>query len=235
MSSATSTGGRLDTWSVPVAALVALVVVTGGRSWHLSRHLVTLVHEGGHAAAAVLTGRRLRGIRLHSDTSGLTVSSGPPGGPGMVVTLLAGYLAPSLLGLAGAGMLARGWVSGLLWSLVPALVAVLVMIRNVFGVVSVLTVGAAVGAVAWYGDARVQAGFAAVLVWFLLLGGVRPVLELRRQRRRGRAPGSDADQLSRLTPLPASAWVAVFGLATLACLLAGGWLLLADLLSGLQG
>ena len=43
----------------------------------------------------------LTGIRLHSDTSGLTLSVGRPSGVGMVVTTAAGYLTPSLVGLAG--------------------------------------------------------------------------------------------------------------------------------------
>ena len=41
------------------------------------------------------SGRRLDGIRLHSDTSGLTVSRGKPTGIGMVLTAAAGYTAPS--------------------------------------------------------------------------------------------------------------------------------------------
>ena len=44
------------------------------------------------------TGRKLHGIRLHSDTSGLTLSAGRPTGPGMILTLLAGYVAPPLVG-----------------------------------------------------------------------------------------------------------------------------------------
>ena len=42
--------------------------------------LVTITHEGAHGVAAFVTGRRLQGIRLHSDTSGLTISSGRPSG-----------------------------------------------------------------------------------------------------------------------------------------------------------
>ena len=49
---------------------------------------------------AVVCGRRLRGIRLHSDTSGLTLSSGRPTGAGMVFSLAAGYLTPSLVSQA---------------------------------------------------------------------------------------------------------------------------------------
>ncbi|HET9611582.1 MAG TPA: M50 family metallopeptidase, partial [Acidimicrobiales bacterium] len=60
----------------------------------------------------------------------------------------------------------------------------------------------------------------------LLLGGVRPVAELRRQRRYQPGQPTDADILARLTRVPGSLWVALFGLATLAALGGGGWLLL---------
>src|SRR4029078_3226246 len=67
-------------------AVAAAVLVLAPVAWPRVRHVVTLVHEGAHGLAAVFTGRRLVGIRLHSDTSGLTVSHGRPRGLGMVVT-----------------------------------------------------------------------------------------------------------------------------------------------------
>lgn len=74
-----------------VIGLLALVLVNYGTSWRLLRNVVTIAHEGGHALVALLSGRKLNGIRLHSDTSGLTVSTGRASGPGMVFTLFAGY------------------------------------------------------------------------------------------------------------------------------------------------
>jgi hypothetical protein len=49
----------------------------------------------------------------------------------------------------------------------------------------------------------------------------------RRQAMRRRQPlTSDADQLARLTPMPAWLWVAVFWVVSVAALAAGAWLLL---------
>ena len=89
---------------VLAAAAVALLAVLSRRAWPLARTVITIAHEGGHAVAAVLARRRLRGIRLHSDTSGLTVSHGRPSGPGMVFTAASGYVAPSLLGDPARGV-----------------------------------------------------------------------------------------------------------------------------------
>lgn len=207
--------------------MAALVAVALDGLWRWTRNLVTIVHEGGHALTAVLTGRRLTGIRLHSDTSGLTLSTGRPSGPGMVATAAAGYLAPSLAGLVGVVLLAFDQVTVMLWAATALLLLMLVMVRNVYGAVSLVVTGAVVVAVSVLAGADVQAGFAYAVTWFLLLAGVRPVGELWRERRRwrGHAP-TDADQLARLTRIPGGVWVGFFGLGTLAALAAGGWVLL---------
>jgi hypothetical protein len=105
------------------------------------------------------------------------------------------------------------------------------MIRNVFGVISLLVTGGVVLAVSWYASPQVQAAFAYTGVWFLLLGGVRPVVELQRLRARGRMPASDADQLAGLTPFPAFFWVTVFALVNLVVLVAGALLLTGPILT----
>ena len=186
---------------VLVTAVLALLAVAPRPAWVLARNAITIAHEGGHALVAVLAGRRLRGIRLHSDTSGLTLTRGRPTGPGM------------------------------LWLALALLLAVLVMIRNVYGALAVLAVGVVVFAMSWYASPAVQAAFAYAGVWFLLVGGVRPVGELQRLRYRGYAPDSDADQLARLTHVPGLLWVAVFGAVNLAALLAGGYLLVQPVLA----
>ncbi|MFJ2777728.1 M50 family metallopeptidase [Kitasatospora sp. NPDC087315] len=222
----TGTQAAPPSWLVLATGAVALVAVLYRPVWRYSRNAVTIAHEGGHGLAAVLTRRRLAGIRLHSDTSGLTLSYGRPTGPGMVLTLIAGYTAPALLGLGCAALLATDRITALLWLAVALLLALLIRIRNAFGLFSVLLTGAAFFLVSWFGSAEVQAGFAYLGSWFLLVGAVRPVLELQHQRRGGRAGGSDADQLARLTGIPGLAWVGLFLVTALACLALGtSWLL----------
>lgn len=216
---------------VLLTGLVAVAAVLTRLPWRIGRNAITIAHEGGHALAALLTGRKLRGIRLHSDTSGLTLSAGRPSGPGMVFTLLAGYVAPSLIGLGGAWLLGGNRITLLLWVAVALLLAMLVMIRNLFGIVSVVVTGAVVFAVSWFASPQVQAAFAYTGVWFLLFGGVRPVGELQSLRRRGRMPQSDADQLAWNTRLPGIFWVGVFGLVSLLALVVGAGLLAGPILT----
>ncbi|WP_434596248.1 M50 family metallopeptidase [Streptomyces sp. A5-4] len=215
-----------DQWLVIVTALVALLAVTPRPLWRLTRNAVTIAHEGGHGLVALLTGRSLDGIRLHSDTSGLTVSRGKPTGIGMILTAAAGYTAPSLLGLGGAWLLAANHITLFLWVATALLIAMLMMIRNAYGALTVILTGAAFLLISWLTTPDVQAAFAYAAVWFLLLGGVRPAFELQSKRRHGGAPDSDADQLSRLTHVPPLMWLLLFHVVSICALLGGGrWLL----------
>jgi hypothetical protein len=144
----------------------------------------------------------------------------------MVSTALAGYVAPSLLGLGFAGLLGAELITAVLVVCAVLLLGVLVMVRNVYGVVILLITGGVLFGVAWWTSDAVQAVFAHLITWFLLLGGVRPVAELQRKRRRGRARDSDADQLARLTGAPGLLWVGTFFFVNLGSLvLAAAWLL----------
>ncbi|MFJ9006863.1 M50 family metallopeptidase [Streptomyces canus] len=215
-----------DLWVVLATMVAALAIVVPHTLWRLSRNAITIAHEGGHGLVALLTGRQLTGIRLHSDTSGLTVSRGKPHGIGMILTAAAGYTAPPLLGLGGAALLAAGRITLLLWAATALLVVMLVMIRNAYGALTVVLTGGTFVVVSWLAGPQVQAAFAYAVVWFLLLGGVRPAFELQAKRARGGAGDSDADQLSRLTNVPAGLWLFLFHAVSLCSLIGGGrWLL----------
>jgi hypothetical protein len=207
---------------VLLGAALALAAVGWSPVWRWTRTVVTIAHEGGHALVAVVAGRGLTGIRLHPDTSGVTVSTGARRGPGLVLTFMAGYPAPSLLGLGGALLVAGDRAQLMLWIALGLLAITLVLIRNVFGALAVLATGVLVGYAAGWATPRIQDGFAAALCWFLLFGGLRATRELR--PRRGGA--SDADMLARLTPLPGGAWRALFWLLAGAVVVVGAWILL---------
>jgi Peptidase M50B-like len=213
-------------WVIWAACLVALVIVADTRSWRLAGKVITIAHEGGHALVSVLSGRRLEGIRLHADSSGVTYSRGRRAGPGLVLSGAAGYLTPPLLGAGAAWLLAERHQTAMLWLALVLLAATFLAIRNAFGALAVLVTAAAVFAVSYFAPAAVQAGFAYLAAWFLLFGGLRPVLELPRRQRYGRGGRSDADQLARLSGVPGGLWVALFILVSAAALAVGADLLL---------
>jgi hypothetical protein len=221
-------------WLLFGTAALALAIVLSAGPWHTARHVVTLVHEGGHAAVAVLSGRRLQGVRLHSDTSGLTLSSGRPTGLGMIATAAAGYPAPTIIGLAVTAGVASGHLALTLWGCLALVAALLVTIRNVFGLISVALTGLALIAVPLWTPPVFQMAFGYFLAWFLLLAAPRPVIELQVKRHRQRIT-SDADQLAQLTRVPGVIWVGFFLVVTVGGATAGGWALLRPSISGWPG
>jgi hypothetical protein len=213
---------------VALTAVLGLLLVWAPGTWPITRNVVTIAHEAAHGLVALLSGRKLHGIQLHSDTSGLTVSAGRPTGPGMIMTTAAGYVGPAVLGLAAAALLADHRAVGLLWVLLILLALLLVQVRNWFGLWSILVSAAVVFAVSWWLQPQAQSAFAYSLTWFLLLAAPRPVLELQTQRRRAGATSSDADQLARLTKVPAIVWIGFFLAVTVGALALGArWMVTA--------
>jgi hypothetical protein len=207
-------------------AAVALAAVGANRIWSVARTAVTIAHEGGHALMALLTGRRLSSVRVLRSTAGLTVSAGSPSGPGIVLTTAAGYTAPPLLGLGAAALLATGHLASMLLLSLVALTGLAIAIRNAYGMLAIGVSAAAIVFVLWRGSPLAEAALGYAMTWFLLLGGVRPVLELQRTRRRHPRAGTDADQLAALTGVPGWLWVGLFGLIALAALaVSADWLI----------
>ncbi len=213
-------------WVVGAAGLAAAAIVLNTLTWRLAGKVITIAHEGGHALVSLMVGRQLEGIRLHADSSGVTHSRGRGSGLGLVATAAAGYISPPVLGAGAAWLLDARHLAAMLWLTLALLVATLLVIRNAFGVLAVLATAGGVLAVALLAPALVQAGFAYASAWFLLFGGLRPVLELPRRQLKGRAGLSDADHLFRLTRIPTGLWVTLFHLVSLAALAVGGLLLL---------
>jgi Peptidase M50B-like len=212
---------------VLACCVAALILVASRRLWPVTRTVVTIAHEGGHALVALAVGRRLEGVRVHRSTAGLTVSAGNASGPGIVATAAAGYLAPPVLGLGTAALLASGHLVAALLLTLVLLACLVFLVRNAYGLLAVFTVAAAVAFVLWRGSPLLQAAFSYAMAWFLLLGGVRPVLELQRSRRLRRGGPSDADQLARLTGVAAGAWVLLFAVVSLGALAVSGYWLVA--------
>jgi hypothetical protein len=212
----------------PLAAV--LIVLAVPQLWHISRHVITIVHEAGHAVVGALLGRDVRGIRLHADTSGLTTSSGSTKRFPLALVSFAGYTAPAVLGLGAAALLKAGHPFALLWVMVVVLVVVLFFIRNFYGFLVMVVAIGAFGWLAWAAPDTWRVGVAYGVAWLLLLGAVRAVVELQRTRSGGRGSGSDADALARLTHVAGGVWVALFWLVAVACALGGAWLMVGHVI-----
>lgn len=201
-----------------LALALAFALVITPTIWTYSRNFITVAHEGGHAIVALLCGRRLNAIKLHTDTSGLTVSSGKPHGLGMILTLCAGYTAPAVIATGLAYLVSKGYIFLGIVSLGLMLAAMFLMIRNLWGFIVVaplVIVFYFLTQLTWTEGQNLALTF---VVWFLAVGAFRPIIELLQHNRRPGYEDSDASQLQRLTKLiPAEVWILFFLIVAAAC------------------
>jgi hypothetical protein len=213
------------TGSVPLPQLVAgptgLVVFIAfliDGVWRFARHISVIAHEGAHVAAGWSVGYRVSGVELNRDATGATATRGP-GGFRSVIISFAGYLGPSLFGLAAACLIALDQITLALWLALVCLAIMMILIRNFFGVISVAISGVLVFLVLRYGSPEVQAVAACALSWFLLFSGVRWVLMHG-------TGAQDAISLTQSTHIPRFIWVIFWLAMTVAALWVGGRLMI---------
>lgn len=199
----------------PTGLLVFIAFLIDG-VWRFARHISVIAHEGAHVAAGWSVGRRVSGVKLNRDATGVTTTRGSGG---LVITGFAGYLGPSLFGLATACLIALDQITLALGLALFCLAIMLILIRNFFGVISVAVSGVLVFLVLRYGSPEVQAVAACALSWFLLFSGVRWVLM-------DGTGAQDAVDLTQRTHIPRFIWVTFWLAMTVAALWVGGRLLI---------
>lgn len=191
--------------TLAVAAVAGLAAVARP-AWRFSRGWVTLAHELGHAVMAMAAEARVRRIRIHLDTSGLTEWSGTSTRRRLPRGIVAwwGHPAPGALAVAVSAGLAAG--HAVLVAQVVALgvaVTTVVWVRNPWGaVVGVSLVAVAGGGAAFGSTAALGASAAIAVLWSV--GGFRAAADAARRPMRG--DGSDAAVLSEVLWLPAGFW-----------------------------
>jgi Peptidase M50B-like len=200
-----------------VLGLVALAAVGTEEIWLLARHMNTIAHEGAHAITGSAVGQRIVGVTLQPNATGATSTSGG-GAPGNVTTSVAGYLGPSAFGVGAAKLIELGHSVAVLWLTLLLLLLLLVVLRSAFSFVPVLVTGGLIYVIARYASVGVESATAYGVAWFLLLSGVRVVLD------HGVA-AADAGNLAALTHIRPRFWVWVWLIGTIAALVFGGSLL----------
>ncbi|MBG6226017.1 hypothetical protein IWX63_002603 [Arthrobacter sp. CAN_A2] len=202
----------MGTAGLVVIVLVAVVLSVPRRSWRIFGLFVTVVHELGHAAAALLTVQRVTGITLRLDHSGTTTSLGRRGWRAAFTTFW-GYPVPAVVGAVLLRSTAHGWAPAALSLSAVVLVAALVLIRNGQGVLILGGSAAVALTLVWFGGAA-PAGYACLVLGVaLLVGACRDWVKVVRVhvRRRDLAT-SDAHLLRLETRIPSPVWLGMFAL-----------------------
>ncbi len=199
-----------------------LMLFVLGLSQFIGKYPLTLAHEGGHMLALVLFLRPITRWTLNDDTSGGTEHNRPTWNPFNLVITFAGYVAPPLLGLLGAVLIAddNSW-GVLVLTLVLCLLAIVPARKWGLAFLIPALVVFGVGWALIDGTPAVRAAVAVGIAWYLLLGGVIDAFAL---------PTDDGDArslASRTGVVPGIVWKLLWIFIAVVCLLRGGSLLLA--------
>jgi hypothetical protein len=205
--------------------IVAAGVVVLSPLWKWVRPTVTVIHELGHALVGVVCGRRFRGFVISPDMSGHAITKGPARGPGMVLTLAAGYPMPGLVGAVLIWAAVSGRADLVLLVAIVALCIGLVMSRSLYTagtMVAMLTIAVVLW---WRAAATWNAAVVCGLGVVVLLGAWRHLVAVAGSR----APRQDPGALARLTGIPAAIWTLMFALILGACSWWAGRVIVAGL------
>lgn len=196
-------------------ALACLLVLTP-QIWRWAGYFVTVVHEGGHAVAGLTVGRRLHGIKIRWDRSGETMSAGSGFIPFRIWTTWWGYPAPAVLGSVYLWAAAEGY-QGIAMTITLIISFILFLqIRSFMALISISITMAATWALWWYAPDNVVVMALYGLGWFLILGGIRVLLDLTTNHLKGDTDDSDARALREMTYIiPGFFWLLTFWAATL--------------------
>jgi hypothetical protein len=207
--------------SAPIVVLLGLVAVGAVLPgvWLVTHHLTVIAHEAAHASFGSAIGGTVAGIRLLHTAEGATAVSGT-GALGNFFTFLVGYLGPSFFGVGAASLIRMGHIVAVLWVALGGLLSVMFVLRRSFGIVTVVVSFLLLFSLAGFAAVGVQILTAYGIAWFLLVSGLRRMLELR-----GKESG-DADALRKMTKIPHRVWHGFWLAGTVAGLLLGAILLL---------
>ena len=219
-----STIGRIDT-PLPAAeavviGLLAFIVVNGGILWRVTNHAETVLHEGAHALTGIAAGRRISSVDIDRNGGGSTVMV-PASGFGFGVAAFVGYIGSSVAGLIAAVLISAGRMMAVLWLGLLLFAFMLLLVRNLFGGIVVLTYGALLYLIVRYTTAGVQVAVAYGVTWFLLLSGTKVAFGAASRP----DAVADAGILAGMTFLWRSAWCFLWLVGTIAALVVGGYIL----------
>jgi Peptidase M50B-like len=206
-----------DTETVFIGVVVSAVVIASA-TWPLVQHFQVMAHEGMHAVVGSLSGRTVQWIELKDDATGGTRIV-PDSGLGFLVAAFVGYLGPSAFGLAAARLIHFGHIIAVLWVTMLFLVLLLIRLKPSFGRFTVPLAGFLILLVLKHTSQTGEIRAAYVITWFLLLAGVRRVVQVNLK-------ADDGGLLRDRTSIPRLVWFVLWLAGTVTAVIIGArWML----------
>lgn len=213
-------------FGVAVVASIALGMIPWGRTIIYPFALfATWAHEMGHGVGAIITGNRFIELELYRNLGGQALVAGADG-IGQVIVSSLGLVGPALLGaivmIAGSRERTAPYVLTALSIIVIA--STLIWVRNLFGFVSMLLIGAALALFARFGTPLIRIVLAQLLAVQLALSAwsTRDYLFIKGFERNG-FQSSDTQKIAEELFLPYWFWGALLGGLSIVILVWAFW------------
>lgn len=213
----------LPTMQAVLIGLLAAIAVTAPTIWNVVQDAETVVHEGAHALAGIVIGRKIQKVEINKDGGGSTTLAPKTGaGNGLAAFFFVGYIGASAAGLIAAGLISIGYIAFALFLGLLLYVVVLWFVHNWFGGTVILAWGVLLYVVLRYTTVGVETAVAYFVTWFLLISGTKVALgNVRRPK-----DITDAKNLAEMTHIFRSAWIFLWLILTIAALVVGGAILI---------
>lgn len=217
-------------WALAASAAITLALYFVPYGQYVAYPLLlisTLVHELGHGIAAVMVGSEFVSFKMWLDGSGVAAHTMPPSDAARAFVSAGGLCGPAV---TAAGMIALAprpaWAR---WALtafgIGLALAVILVVRNGFGVVFTGGLAAIVLVIAWRGGAQLAQYavlFLAVQLALSVFSRADYLFMQWAETSAGRMP-SDSQQMAEAMGGPYWFWGGVCAAFSLAMLLGGAW------------
>jgi hypothetical protein len=170
----------------------------------------TLIHESGHAIAALITSGEVYTVELFSDTSGTAVTKTKSKFAQFLVSI-AGYPFGSAVAFLLFYLISRGECRIVLYILACfSVMNLMFYVRNMYGVFWLITFSALLFVVNFYGGDFLLYLVTVLLSGIMLFEALYSSVELLMLARRKSKSAGDAYSLERLTKVPTMIWALFF-------------------------
>ncbi len=174
------------------------------------RVINTLIHESGHAIAALITSGEVYTVELFSDTSGTAVTK-TKGKFSQFLVSIAGYPFGSAVAFLLFYIISKEEYRIVLYILACfALLNLMFYVRNTYGIFWLVSFTALVFVVNFYGGEFLQYAFTAWLSGIMLFEALYSSIELVIIANKKSKSAGDAYNLKQLTGIPAMIWALLF-------------------------
>lgn len=195
-------------YALPVAVFILNRIPYMGK---YLRVVNTLIHESGHAVAALIASGEVYAVELFSDRSGTTITKRAKSKGGRFLVAFSGYPFGSAVAYGLFFLISIDKCNMVLYALVCiALLNLMFYVRNTYGIFWLISFTAIVFAVNFYGNEIVQYAFSAWLCGIMLFEALYSSAELISICRRKPKNAGDATDLANITKIPSMFWAVLF-------------------------